>query len=453
MLAILFPVVVSAQNVSITGKVLDESGSPLIGVTVYQENNTSNGTSTDSAGEYRISVPPNSSIVFSCMGYVTLTVPAGKRTVVDVTLEEDRVMLDAVEVVSVGYGSVARRDLTGSVSKVEMDELLKTTNSNFDQAIAGKIAGVVVTSADGQVGAESSITIRGNNSLTQSNAPLYVIDGFPTESSMALSINPSDIESIDVLKDASSTAIYGARGANGVIVITTRQGTEGKPKVNFSSNWTASTILNKPQMMDSYEFVTYMFDFYDAIGSTSNPYVRNPDDPSNLYTLEDYADVEGVDWQDNVYRTAFMQQYNVSLSGGSKTSGTRYNVGFSALDQDGIIVNSNFQRYQGKINLTQKIGRKVDVNFNVNYSRSITGGMNPTSPSFSRESRKIISDYTKLRRAPSKRRIKICAWAGHRHRLACGSKILRHSVNKTMCRAILSPPITIPATPSAIPFP
>ena len=240
MLAILFPVVVSAQNVSITGKVLDESGSPLIGVTVYQENNTSNGTSTDSAGEYRISVPPNS-IVFSCMGYVTLTVPAGKRTVVDVTLEEDRVMLDAVEVVSVGYGSVARRDLTGSVSKVEMDELLKTTNSNFDQAIAGKIAGVVVTSADGQVGAESSITIRGNNSLTQSNAPLYVIDGFPTESSMALSINPSDIESIDVLKDASSTAIYGARGANGVIVITTRQGTEGKPKVNFSSSMTLSS--------------------------------------------------------------------------------------------------------------------------------------------------------------------------------------------------------------------
>lgn len=380
-LAILFPAALPAQNVNITGKVQDESGAPLVGVTVYQENNTSNGSATDADGVYRLSVPQNSSIVFSCLGYVSQTVRTGRRSTINVTLEEDRLMLDAVEVVSVGYGSVARRDLTGSVSKVEMDDLRKTSNSNFDQAIAGKIAGVVVTSGDGQIGAEANITIRGNNSLTQSNAPLYVIDGFPTESSMALAINPSDIESIDVLKDASSTAIYGARGANGVIVITTKQGIEGKPKVNFSSNWTASTILNKPEMMGSYDFVSYMFDFYDAIGSTSNPYVRNPEDPSNLYTLEDYKDVQGVDWQDNVYRTAFMQQYNVSLSGGSKTAGNRYNVGFSAVDQDGIIVNSNFQRYQGKINFTQKLGRKIEVNFNVNYSRSITSGMNPTSPS------------------------------------------------------------------------
>lgn len=157
----------------------------VVGATVYQDGKTSNGTATDAKGVYHISVPGNATLVFSYLGYRTESVKVAGKTKVDVVLEEDKLTLDAVEVVSVGYGSVARRDLTGSVSKVEMDELLKTTNSNFDRAIAGKIAGVVVTSPDGQIGAEANITIRGNNSLTQSNAPLYVIDGFPTESSMA----------------------------------------------------------------------------------------------------------------------------------------------------------------------------------------------------------------------------------------------------------------------------
>lgn len=375
------PLLLRAQHVAVTGKVTDTSGAPVVGATVYQDGKTSNGTATDAKGVYRISVPGNATLVFSYLGYRTESVKVAGKTKVDVALEEDKLTLDAVEVVSVGYGSVARRDLTGSVSKVEMDELLKTTNSNFDRAIAGKIAGVVVTSPDGQIGAEANITIRGNNSLTQSNAPLYVIDGFPTESSMAVALNPADIESIDVLKDASATAIYGARGANGVIVITTKQGVEGRAKINFSANWTASKILNKPEMMDAYEFAGYMFDYLDVLGSTSNPYSRNPDDPSHPYTVEDYARVKGVDWQDNVYRTALMQQYNVSISGGSKTAGNRYNVSLSALDQDGIIVNSNFQRYQGKVNFSQNIGKKIRIDLNVNYSRSVTNGMNPTSPS------------------------------------------------------------------------
>ena len=302
------PLLLRAQHVAVTGKVTDTSGAPVVGATVYQDGKTSNGTATDAKGVYRISVPGNATLVFSYLGYRTESVKVAGKTKVDVVLEEDKLTLDAVEVVSVGYGSVARRDLTGSVSKVEMDELLKTTNSNFDRAIAGKIAGVVVTSPDGQIGAEANITIRGNNSLTQSNAPLYVIDGFPTESSMAVALNPADIESIDVLKDASATAIYGARGANGVIVITTKQGVEGRAKINFSANWTASKILNKPEMMDAYEFAGYMFDYLDVLGSTSNPYSRNPDDPSHPYTVEDYARVKGVDWQDNVYRTALMQQ-------------------------------------------------------------------------------------------------------------------------------------------------
>lgn len=368
------------QTLGVTGKITNSAGEPVIGAMVVQAGRTDNGTASDHTGAYRISVPANASLTVSYLGYQTVSIPVSGKTVVDIVLEEDKLMLDAVEVVSVGYGTVARRDLTGSVAKIEMDELMKTTNANFDKAIAGRMAGVVVTSADGQIGSEARITIRGNNSLTQSNEPLYVIDGFPTESSMANALNPSDILSIDVLKDASATAIYGARGANGVIVISTKQGVEGKPRINFSANWTASKILNKPQMMNAYQFVGYMFDYYDAIGSTSNPYVRNPDDPSNPYTLADYVNGPGVDWQDQVYRTAIMQQYNVSVSGGNKAAGNRYTISLSAVDQDGIIVNSNFQRYQGRASFSQDIGKKIRLDANFNYSRSITNGMNPTNP-------------------------------------------------------------------------
>ena len=161
-----------AQNVQITGKVTDVSGAPIVGVTIYQEDKTSNGTTSDTRGIYHISVPEKAALVFSYLGYQTQTIRLSGKSVVNVTLEEDKLALDAVEIVSVGYGSVARRDLTGSVGKVEMDELVKTTNSNFDQAIAGKIAGVVVSSGDGQIGAEASITpigVAGFTALTALN--------------------------------------------------------------------------------------------------------------------------------------------------------------------------------------------------------------------------------------------------------------------------------------------
>ena len=215
----------SAQNLTLKGKVTDEAGEPLIAVTVFEDGNPSNGTVTDADGLYTISVSSaKSTVVFSCLGYSEKKVTVGLRKVLDMTLAEESLAIDAAEVVSVGYGTVARRDLTGSVSKVDMTDILKTPVTNFDQALTGRVAGVVVTTSDGALGAEANITIRGNNSLTQSSAPLYIIDGFPTESSMASSLNSADIESIDILKDASATAIYGARGANGVVVITTKQG-------------------------------------------------------------------------------------------------------------------------------------------------------------------------------------------------------------------------------------
>lgn len=380
LLMTIFSAGLSAQNIEVKGNVIDGAHIPLIGVTVYEEGNTSNGTVTDIDGNYSLKVSSSKAIlVFSCLGYAESKETVGDRGIINVTLKEEQLSIDAAEVVSVGYGSVSRRDLTGSVSKVDMGELMKAPVTNFDQALTGKVAGVVVTTSDGALGAEANITIRGNNSLTQSSAPLYVIDGFPTESSMATSIASADIESIDILKDASATAIYGARGANGVIVITTKQGNEGKPKINFTASWTGSRIANKVDLMDAYEFVNLQTEMSEYWG-TSNTYLRDTEGKVS-YKPEDYksAGVESYDWQDQIYRNALTQNYNISLSGGSKEAGNRYNINFSATDQDGIIVKSNFQRYQGKINFQQKIGKKVTVDMLANYSRSITNGVTPTS--------------------------------------------------------------------------
>ena len=373
-----FSVNLYAQSTQVKGQVVDAAGIPLIAVTVYQDGNTTIGTMTDLDGNYVITPSsPQATLVFSCMGFAEVKEVIGNREVINVTLHEEQLSIDAAEVVSVGYGSVARRDLTGSVSKVDMGELMKAPVTNFDQALTGKIAGVVVTTSDGALGSEANITIRGNNSLTQSSAPLYVIDGFPTESSMATSLSSSDIESIDILKDASATAIYGARGANGVIVITTKQGNEGKPKINFSASWTGSAIANKVDLMDGYEFVTLQTEMADYFG-TSKAYLRDANG-KEVYTPASYLEVTNYDWQDEIYRNALTQNYNLSISGGHKESGNRYNVSFSATDQDGIIVKSNFQRYQGKLNFQQKIGKKVTFDLLANYSRSITNGVTPTS--------------------------------------------------------------------------
>lgn len=406
LIALFLSVQMYAQKVQVSGQVVDAAGIPLIAVTVYEDGNTQSGTVTDFDGNYSITVTSSkSTLIFSCLGFAETKEVVGGRAKINVILKEEQLSIDAAEVVSVGYGTVARRDLTGSVSKVDMEELMQTPVTNFDQALTGKIAGVVVTTGDGSLGSEANITIRGNNSLTQSSAPLYIIDGFPTESSMASSIAPGDIESIDILKDASATAIYGARGANGVIVITTKKGNEGKPKVNFSSSWGINTIANKMELMDAFDYVELQKEKYTNSGST-NSYLSLINDLDHLavlhpekkkeelepgkenYTTEHYKPKnlkkfgrQSYDWQDAIYRTAFVQNYNVSLSGGSKEAGNRYNASVAVTDQDGVIVNSNFQRYQGKFNFQQKIGKKVTLDLIANYSRAITNGVTPTSPS------------------------------------------------------------------------
>lgn len=381
---ILLPVSLWGQagKVTVKGNVSDASG-PLPGATVYQDGKMSNGILTGPDGGYTIMVDPDATLIVSCLGYAEIKEKVSGRTKIDFMMKESYETLAASEVVSVGYGSVARRDLTGSVGKVNMDDISKSTPMNFDQALAGRVAGVVVSTSDGAVGSEANIIIRGNNSLTQSSAPLYVIDGFPTESSFASSISPADIESIDVLKDASASAIYGARGANGVIIITTKKGSQGKPTVNFSASWTGSKIANKVDLLNGYDYVRLDDEYYMNRSSSHTSYFTNyledgtPD--SRYYSLEDYATVPYVDWQDYVYRDALSQNYNISLSGGNSKTGTNYNVSFTALDQNGILVKSNFNRYSGSIKLSQKIGEKVKVDFSANYSQANTNGIQPSS--------------------------------------------------------------------------
>gem|GEM_PF-322109 len=358
-----------AQN-AVDGRVVDANGAPLVGVTVLIKG-TQSGTATGANGSYSIKAREDQTLVFSYLGYTTVEEYVGKRTAINVKMTEEASQIGAVEIVNIGYGTTTRRDLTGSVAKADLGTMMKANVTNFDQALGGRIAGVVVTTGDGSLGAEANITIRGNNSLTQSNAPLYIIDGFPSEGSFAASINPADIESIDVLKDASATAIYGARGANGVIVINTKRGNEGKPTVNFSASFSLNKIANKADLMDSYEFVRLQSELISEETMNKSYF-------SEGLTLDDYRHIPGIDWQDQLYRTAFQQNYNVSLSGGNK-EGLRYNVGFSALDQDGIIIRSNFQRYQGKANFTLPISKKLTLNANANYSRTATNGVTPTT--------------------------------------------------------------------------
>ncbi len=366
----------SFAQTAIVGRVVDTSDNPLIGVTVIIKG-TNKGTSTDLDGNYSITVGKEQTLTFSYLGYTSVEELVGSRTVINVKMAEEATTISSVEVVSVGYGTVARRDLTGSVAKVDMESMMKQTVTTFDQALAGRVAGVVVSTSDGALGQEANIIIRGNNSLTQSSAPLYIVDGFPMESSMASTINPNDIESTDILKDASATAIYGARGANGVVVITTKSGMEGAPKVNFNASWTISQISNKIDLMDPYEFVELQSEMC-TISNSTNPYFANENPETGLpTTLEDYRGLEGNDKQDEIYRTSFTQNYHVALSGGK--DGMRYNASFSALDQDGIIERSNFQRYQGKFNFTLPLfKKKLVLNMNANYSRAITNGITPT---------------------------------------------------------------------------
>ena len=372
---ILFSVSFVLAQVLVKGTVKDNLGEGVPGASV-QVKGTSQGTITDLDGKFAFNVPnKNSILVISFIGYVTVEMKVDTQKPMVITLKEDTKTLD--EVVVVGYQEIRKKDLTGSVAKASMAELLSTPTASFGETLGGRIAGVNVSSGEGMPGGQMNIVIRGNNSLTQDNSPLYVIDGFPVEDpSIAAAINQNDIESLDFLKDASATAIYGARGANGVVMITTKKGTIGQPKIKYDGSFGIQHITKTIPMMDAYEFVKLQAERSPKDMETT--YFMNYD--GKKWGLEDYRNIPQYNWQDEIFRSAWMQSHNVSLTGGSE--GVRYNASLSYYDQDGILLESNYKRVQGRMGTTiQK--KKLKIYLTTNYSSTTTTGGSPSQNSYS----------------------------------------------------------------------
>lgn len=359
----------SVFSQAIKGKVIDEDGLPLPGAMVLIKGTTV-GTQTDATGNFNIvSKVTNPILLFSFIGYLNQEILVNKRTIINVQLKVDNAQL--TEVVVIGYGTAKKSDLTGSIVSVSADDLSRGgINPSFANALDGLASGVKVNSGEGSPGGGLSIQIRGGTSISASNEPLYVVDGFPitdekdagggpfagASSNALASINPNDIESIQILKDASATAIYGSRGANGVVIITTKTGQKGKTIVSFENSLSSKIVSDKLDILNSVQYAQYR-KTQNAAAPTSEIYLRfeNP---------ESFAGT-GTDWQDEVYRTAYLKNYNLGISGGSDK--IKYNGSLGAFLDEGIIAGSSFNRYNGRINL------RGDISSRARFTSSITG--------------------------------------------------------------------------------
>ena len=365
----------SAQK-TVLGTVFDEKGEALIGVNVVVKG-SSKGTITDINGKFGLSVPGNSAILlFSYIGYESQEIKVGNEKSFSIVLKTNAHNLD--EIVVQGYGEIKKRDLTGSVAKADLDGMLKMPVSNLDQALAGRIAGVHVSSSEGTPGAEMNIVVRGTNSITGSNAPLYVIDGFPMEDGSSSTINPNDVESMEVLKDASATAIYGARGANGVIMITTKKGKIGAPVISYDGSYGMQRATKRMPTLDAYEFVKLQSEITTA-AEMKNRYFQT-DANGKTWTLEDYRTAKTINWEDFVLRDAPVKNHSLGITGGKDDS--RYSASLSYYQQDGILNNTNYNRIQGKITNTIK-KKNLTIYLNANYSKSSQFGSRPSENSWS----------------------------------------------------------------------
>lgn len=334
-----------------TGLVKDKSGEPMIGVNVLVKG-TTNGTITDFDGKFSLeNVPSNSVLVVSYIGYHTTEVKAGKNLVI--VLEEDNKTLD--EVVVIGYGTVKKRDLTGSVASIKQDDIVAIPTSNALESLQGKVAGLDMTKSSGQAGAGVSYTIRGNRSLNASNAPLILVDGVPYGSD--IDINPEAIESIEVLKDASSTAIYGSRGANGVIIITTKQGKGEKTKVSYSGYYSFDSMWDYPDLMNTQQYAEYMREANRASGK----WTSEADDAKIFLSAYEFVKNDvNVDWVDLVTRGGYTTSHSINLSNGGGR--TKFNASFQYLKQQGIIYQDDMSRFTGNLNVSHDINKKLVFN-------------------------------------------------------------------------------------------
>lgn len=372
--ALLLTVCVYAQK-TLNGVVLDEQDMPLIGATVAFSGKPG-GTVTDMDGKFTLKVKVGDKLTFSYIGYQTKTMTFKGQNNITVRLEPDNKLLD--EVVVVGYGSMKRSDLTGSVASVRGEDLIGYQSSSVAGALAGQVAGVQITQTDGTPGSGFNINIRGVGTLTGDASPLYIVDGFQVDDIEYLS--DADIESIEVLKDASSSAIYGARAANGVVLITTKQGTVSKPTVTYNGSATYRHISKKLDVLSPYEFVKLQGEINSQY---LNTYYREGNDedgnPYRYQTLDDYIGVEPVDWQDETFNPTWSQSHSVSLTGGTDQS--KYAGTFSRYVEDGIFNNSGFDKTTFKLRFDQKLSKSLSFNAQVNYSMTNRRGQGTSGDS------------------------------------------------------------------------
>ena len=365
---------------TVRGTVVDaRTGETLPGVNILIEG-TSSGTTTNVDGEFELSVPSlQETLIFSYIGYQRLVIDIGDRNEIHVEMLPDVQMLD--DLVVVGYGSVQRRHLTGSVGNVQMDESLASRPIvNIGDALYGKVAGVQVLSSSGRPGESSRIQIRGVSSLSAGSEPLIVVDGIPLPSFDLNTLNASDIESIDILKDASSAAIYGSRAAGGVILVTTRSGSSDASSISFNYSFTTQDVLSRVDVMNTAEYAQA------SIDAAQIGWIRSGGDPNAPNTLEARGErkytwpsiletpelLPNVDYQDAIYRTAPMHQAVLSASGGGENS--RYYTSFGIVNQDGIIVNTGYEKYTLNLNVDTKISDFITVGGRVNSSYDIQTG-------------------------------------------------------------------------------
>lgn len=363
-----------AQNRVVTGRVLSQAdGDPLPGVSVSMKDKTS-AISTDMDGAFKITVPITGSVtlVFKYIGYKTREVALNQQKEITVRLQSDVVMLN--EVVTIGYKNVQRKDITGAVASVNAKQLKDIPINSAAEALAGRLAGVQVTANEGAPGSDVRILVRGGGSITQSNSPLYIVDGVQVEDGLS-SLSPTDIESVEVLKDASETAIYGARGANGVVVITTKGGKEMKTVVSYNGYFGLSKLQNELAVMDPYNFVLRQYERTRGVTNNETAFLN---DYGTFANIDQYKSVAPIDWQKKTFgRNAISQTHNLAITGGTKT--TTFNISYTNNNQQAIMLGSNYARQLINLKLDHRASDNFRAGINFRFNDQVIDGAGVSS--------------------------------------------------------------------------
>ncbi|HMI03371.1 MAG TPA: TonB-dependent receptor [Pedobacter sp.] len=350
------------KNIRVSGVITDEEGNPLQSAGIRVKGGDKKAVA-DKDGRYSIEVPDDVILVFTHLGFDDQEMRVEGRQTINIKLKPQISKLD--EVLVVGYGSVRKVDITGSVAQVNIRDMAKAPVSSIEQALAGRVAGLNVSASQGQPGEEGiNIRIRGVGSITQDASPLYVIDGFATENFDLSMLNPDDIESINVLKDASGTAIYGSRGANGVIVVETKKGKVGKPNLNYSGSYGFQDVTKRVEVLSPYEFVKLENERDSVTAKT----LYLPDG----VTYDSYKNLEGINWQDQFFRQGVTNIHNLSLRGGNKD--TKYAISGSLFETGSVVVNTGLKKQQGRVTVDQNVSNKLRAGMSTNYTHTQTYG-------------------------------------------------------------------------------